>query len=124
MGAAYSTDLGVNATVGWHHRNLFGNAEQLNLTAGVQLGGNAERRPGYNFGIQFIKPDFLARDQALQVDLGAVKQSLDAYDQRALTQRIGLDRKLSAHWTVGVGLSGEEEDIIARYGREVIPAFR
>ena len=112
VGAAYSTDLGVNATVGWHHRNLFGNAEQLNLTAGVQLGGNAERRPGYNFGIQFIKPDFLVRDQALQVDLGAVKQSLDAYDQRALTQRIGLDRKLSAHWTVGVGLSGEEEDII------------
>ena len=41
VGAAYSTDLGVNGTVGWHHRNLFGNAEQLNLTAGIQLGGNA-----------------------------------------------------------------------------------
>ena len=47
VGAAYSTDLGVNATVGWHHRNLFGNAEQLNLTAGIQLGGNAVEKPGY-----------------------------------------------------------------------------
>ena len=46
------------------------------------------QKPGYNFGIQFIKPDFLARDQSLEIDLGAIKQSLDAYDQRALTQKI------------------------------------
>ena len=111
VGAAYSTDLGVNATVGWHHRNLFGNAEQLNLTAGIQLGGDAVTKPGYNVGAQFIKPDFLARDQSLQVDLGAIKQSLEAYDQKALTQKIELDRKLSAHWTVGIGISGEQEDI-------------
>src|SRR6185436_7114067 len=74
LGAAYSTDLGVNLNAGWHHRNLFGNAEQLNITGGVQLGGNAVHKPGYNFGIQLIKPDFLARDQSLQVSLGAVKQ--------------------------------------------------
>jgi translocation and assembly module TamA len=111
VGAAYSTDLGVNATVGWHHRNLFGNAEQLNLTAGIQLGGNAVTKPGYHVGAQFIKPDFLARDQSLQVDLGAIKQSLEAYDQKALTQKIELDRKLSPHWTAGIGISGEQEDI-------------
>jgi translocation and assembly module TamA len=111
VGAAYSTDLGINATVGWHHRNLFGNAEQLNLTAGIQLGGNAVTKPGYHVGAQFIKPDFLARDQSLEVDLGAIKQSLEAYDQKALTQKIELDRKLSAHWTVGIGLSGEQEEI-------------
>jgi translocation and assembly module TamA len=109
--AAYSTDLGVNGSVAWHHRNLFGNAEQLNITGGILLGGSAEKKPGYNLGFQFIKPDFLARDQALEVDLGAIKQSLDAYDQRALTQKIELDRKLSAFWTVGVGVSGEQEDI-------------
>ena len=98
-------------TVGWHHRNLFGNAEQLNLTAGIQLGGNAVQKPGYNVGAQFIKPDFLARDQSLEVDLGAIKQSLEAYDQKALTQKIELDRKLSPHWTVGIGISGEQEEI-------------
>src|SRR5262249_30303390 len=46
-----------------------------------------------------------------ELDLSAIKQSLDAYDQRALLQKIALDRKLSAHWKVGIGLSGEEEDI-------------
>ena len=111
FGAAYSTDLGFNATAGWHHRNLFGNAEQLNITGGIQLGGNAVQKPGYNLNFQFLKPDFLARDQTLEVDLGAIKQSLDTYDQKALLQKIELDRKLSAHWTVGVGLTGEEEDI-------------
>ena len=35
MGVAYSTDLGVNVNAGWHDRNLFGNAEQLNLTGAV-----------------------------------------------------------------------------------------
>ena len=33
-----------------------------------------------DLGIQFIKPDFLRRDQSLVVSLNAVKQSLDAYD--------------------------------------------
>ena len=63
VGAAYSTDLGVNFTTAWHHRNLFGNAEQLNLTASVELGGDAVTKPGYAVGAQFLKPDFLRRDQ-------------------------------------------------------------
>jgi translocation and assembly module TamA len=109
--AAYSTDLGINLGVGWHHRNLFGNAEQLNLTAGVQLGGNAVHKPGYNLGVQFIKPDFLTRDQSLEISVGAVKQSLDAYDQRALTEKIEVTRKFLPHWTVGIGLAGEQEAI-------------
>jgi translocation and assembly module TamA len=111
LGIAYSTDLGLNPTAAWHDRNLFGNAEQLNITAGMNLGGSAVQKPGYNFGIQFIKPDFLRRDQSLQIDLDAIKQSLDAYDQRALLQKIEIDRKLSEHWTVGFGLSGEQEEI-------------
>ena len=110
-GIAYSTDIGVNFNLGWHDRNLFGNAEQLNLTAQMQLGGDAITRPGYQFGAQFIKPDFLARDQALEIDAGAVDQSLKAYDQDALTQKIALDRKLSPHWTASIGVAGEQEAI-------------
>ena len=45
LGAAYSTDLGVNLTTGWHDRNLFGNAEQLNLTGTIELGGDAVTKP-------------------------------------------------------------------------------
>ena len=111
VGAAYSTDLGINLNAGWHHRNLFGNAEQLNLTAGVELGGSAVQQPGYNVGAQFIKPDFLTRDQSLEINLRAVKQSLDAYDQQALFQKIGIERKFLPHWTIGIGVSGEQEQI-------------
>ncbi len=111
LNAGYSTDLGVNVGAGWHHRNLFGNAEQLNLTGTVQLGGTAVHKPGYLFGAQFLKPDFLARDQSLELDLGAVKQSLDAYDQNAVTEKIAINRKLLSHWLAGAGLTGEQERI-------------
>lgn len=112
LGVAYSTDLGISFTTAWHDRNLFGNAEQLNLTAGTQEGGNAVAKPGYQAGAQFLKPDFLARDQSLEISLNAIKQSLQAYDQTALLEKIALSRKLSPHWTVSVGLSGEQESIL------------
>ena len=111
LGAAYSTDLGLNFNVGWHDRNLFGNAERLNLTASTNFGGNATTKPGYKFGAQFIKPDFLARDQQLEFDLGAIKQSLQAYDQTALTQEVKLSRQIWTHWRFSVGLLGEQEQI-------------
>ena len=111
FGAAYSTDLGAGVTATWTDRNLFGNAEQLNLTAGIQGGGTAQTEPGYNVNLQFIKPDFLARDQQLQADLGAVKQSLQAYDQTAVTADILLNRKFSEHWSGSIGIAGEQEQI-------------
>ena len=112
VGVAYATDTGVNVTAGWHDRDLFGNAEQLNLTVTNQTGGNAVTKPGYLAGAQFLKPDFLARDQTLEINLNAIKQSLQAYDQTALLERIALNRKLSPHWTASLGLSGEQESII------------
>lgn len=112
LGVAYSTDLGINFTAGWHDRNLFGNAEQLNLTASNQLGGNAIRRPGYQIGAQFLKPDFLTRDQTLEISVNALKQALQAYDQTALLEKIALNRKFWTHWTGSIGLSGEQESIV------------
>jgi translocation and assembly module TamA len=111
FGANYSTDLGVGLTAGWHDRNLFGNAEQLNLTAAFQGGGNSELHPGYKLNAQFIKPDFLNRDQQLELNLGAVDQSLLAYTQKALLQSAAITRKLSPDWTISYGIGGEEEDI-------------
>jgi translocation and assembly module TamA len=112
FGASYSTDLGVGLTASWRHRNLFGGAEQLNLTGAVQHGGNATTKPGYSAGAQYRQPDFLTRDQTLEISVNAVKQSLQAYDQTAVTERIALNRRLSPHWTVSVGLFGEQEQII------------
>ncbi len=111
FGAAYSTDLGAYTTATWSHRNLFGNAEQLNITAGFTGGGSAQPRPGYNLGGQFIKPDFLARDQSLQIDLGAVKQTFDAYDQKAILGDVLLNRKFSDYWSGSAGVAGEVERV-------------
>lgn len=109
---AFSTDLGGSLSTTWSHRNLFGNAEQLNLTAaGTGLGGTAIKGLGYNFAAQFLKPDFLRRDQTLELDLAALKQDLQAYNQRAITAGAALHRKLSERWQVSLGVSAEHEVI-------------
>ena len=105
---AYSTDIGGNVSSSWQHRNLFGNAEQLNLTAGVtQLGGNSTTGIGYKAGAAFSKPDFLMRDQSLQLGLEALKQSLSAYDEKAVTAQMSLNRKLSAYWRGSFGIAAQ-----------------
>jgi translocation and assembly module TamA len=111
LGGAYSTDLGAGVTATWSDRNVFGNAEQLNLTTGFQLGGTAQRAPGYNANLQFIKPDFLARDQQLEANLGAIKQSLQAYDQTAVLADTSISRPLAEHLRGSIGIAFEQEQI-------------
>ena len=108
---AYSTDLGVTVGGAWHHRNLLGNAEQLNVTGSVQPGGNAVVKPGFSAGVEFVKPDFMVRDQTLTLGVAAVKRSLLTYDQRAVTERAILTRRLTPRWSIGLGLTGEQEQI-------------
>jgi translocation and assembly module TamA len=108
---AYSTDLGVEGSVSWLDRNLFGNAEQLRLSAGMSLGGTAQPKPGYAAAAQFVKPSFPTRDTSLQADLGAVDQSLQAYDRKAVTGDVLINWKLSPHWTLSGGLNGEQAQI-------------
>jgi translocation and assembly module TamA len=111
--AAYSTDLGGSVGTTWSHRNLFGNAEQLNLSASVSgAGGRATDGLGYNVTAQFIKPEFKARDQSLELKLGAIRQKLDAYDQDAVTAAAAVNRKFSEVWSGSVGVSAEEERIV------------
>ena len=110
---AYLTDLGGSVGATWTDRNVFGNAEQLNLSASTTgLGGSDTTGLGYNATAQLLKPDFLHRDQTLEFDLGAIKQSLEAYDQTAATAGVILSRKLSKEWTISAGLTGEQEKIV------------
>jgi len=112
LGGAYSTDLGGSVSLTWQHRNLLGNAEQLNLALAVtQIGGNSTTGIGYKGSLGFVKPDFLQRDQLFQATIGAIKQSLIAYDQRAYTFELSLQRKFWEHWSYSVGLAGEQSQI-------------
>jgi translocation and assembly module TamA len=111
FGVAYSTDLGANLTTSWSDHNLFGNAEQLNLSGAVQGGGTALHGPANYANAQFIKPSFLDRDQSLQTDLGWVRQNLLAYDQDAVSADVLLKRTFRVYWSGSVGISGEAERI-------------
>jgi len=109
---AYSSDLGGSFTAVWTDRDVFGNGEQLNLSASaINLGGNATTGLGYNLSAQFTKPDVLELGQALQTTVTTLKQDLIAYDQTAFTASSILSRKLTPAWQVSLGLSLEHEQI-------------
>ena len=112
FGASYSTDLGGAVTASWTDRNLFGNAEQLTLSAAAtELGGSDAKQPGYDVGATFTKPDWLHRDQSLQLNVAAIKEYLDAYDRTALVGGATVSRKLTPALTASVGVSAEQEKV-------------
>jgi translocation and assembly module TamA len=113
VNAAYSSDLGGSGGSTWTDRNLFGNADQLSLTASViNLGGSDTTGTGYDTGAKYLIPEFLHRDQSLQFAVGAIKQSLQAYQQTARTSSVVLTRKLSSIWTVSAGIATADEQIV------------
>jgi translocation and assembly module TamA len=111
VAGTYSTDLGVSLSTTWSHRNLFGNAEQLNLTAAGTGLGTASTGLGYTLTAQYIQPLFLEFDQTLEFDISGVKQQLDAYDQTAQTIAGFVRRKFSPLWTGSAGLSLTHDQI-------------
>jgi translocation and assembly module TamA len=122
--AGYSSDLGGSAGVTWSDRNVRGNAEQLNLSAAVtNLGGTATTGIGYDLSAKYIIPEFAHRDQALQFAVGAIRQSLQAYQQTAATSGVTLSRKLSSVWSASVGVSGVHETITQEGFTQVYTLF-
>jgi translocation and assembly module TamA len=115
LGAAYSTDLGVTLSASWMHRNLFGNAETLTLSAGTTGGGTATRSPGYNAGAVLVLPDWLQRDQALTFNLAAIRESLTAYDRTAVLAGATFSRKLTPDLTASVGLALEQARFVQEH---------
>jgi translocation and assembly module TamA len=112
LNAAYSSDLGGSAGTTWSDRDVAGGAQQLTVSASVlNLGGSATTGLGYDASLKYVMPDFMQRDQALQFAVGAIKQSLQAYDQEAVTSSVTLTRKISKIWNASVAVSTAEEHI-------------
>ncbi|BAT19915.1 autotransporter assembly complex protein TamA [Asaia bogorensis] len=108
----YSTDLGGRVGASWTHHNLLGAAERLRLTALVTgLGGSAQQGLGYDVYADFLKPDFMRRDQNLSLRVEGIRQLLYSYHQTALLVRGGLIRKLSRYWNVSGSVLAEQENI-------------
>jgi translocation and assembly module TamA len=110
--ATYFTDRGASVSAEWTRRNLFGNAEQLDLAAAAtDIGGTASHGIGYDMSARFTKPRFLDENQALDATLSAVKQDLDAYSQTAETLSVFLQRKFSTLWSGSAGVSIAHDDV-------------
>jgi translocation and assembly module TamA len=112
LNAAYSTDLGGSSGVTWTNRDFSGKADSLILATSVlNLGGTASTGVGYDVSAKYLLPELGHRDQTLQLAVEAINQSLEAYDQKAITFGATLTRKFSPVWTASVGLTAEIESI-------------
>ena len=114
ISGAYSSDLGGSTGVSWTKRNVSGKADSLTLSAdAINLGGGtASNGVGFDVNGKYLIPDWLLRNQSLQVSVGAIRQFLDAYDQTAYTGGVSVTRKLSSLWSVSAGFNIEQEHII------------
>jgi translocation and assembly module TamA len=109
FGVAYETQLGFSVSGFWTHRNLFGQAESLRLTAELtHLGeGYAILDTGFAFRANFRKPDWWLPQQDLRLEAAGLREVLNAYTRNAVTAYAGFDRTFSPRWQARIGLAGE-----------------
>ena len=111
FGISYETQLGFAVSGFWVHRNLFGEAESLRLTAEVNhIGqGLAITDTGFTFRADFRKPDWWLPGQDARASAEALREVLPAYNRNAVAFTAGFDRIISPVWQVRAGLAVEFE---------------
>jgi translocation and assembly module TamA len=92
-GAYYSSSEGPGGTVYWEHRDLFGRAEKLRITAEASGLGETGK-------LAFRKPDFFSPKQALVFETSYEIQETDAFDSRKFKTSLGLERVFGRYWTL------------------------
>ena len=109
FGIAYETQLGFSVNGYWTHRNLFGQAESLRLSAEINhIGqGLAILDTGFAFRAAFRKPDWWLAGQDARVEASGLREVLTAYTRNAVVAYAGLDRTFSPRWQARLGLSSE-----------------
>jgi translocation and assembly module TamA len=111
-GLAYNTSQGFGARAFWENRNLFGNAENLRLSA--EVGQQLD-----DFRVNFRRPDFLAVDQDFLATAEAANDTPVAYNSRRGIVTAGIERRVD-RWLTG-GLSFEVEQANVTQLANVIP---
>jgi translocation and assembly module TamA len=103
-GIAYNTNLGFGGQAFWQHRNLFGEGENLRVTAGA-----AEKQLALS--LAFRKPDFLDRNQDGLANAALLQQKTDAYDARREQIFVGIERPIIPSLTIVGGFDFEHADV-------------
>ncbi len=118
VGVSYETILGAGINASWQHRNLFGEAESLKLTAARSTISAKARIPadlGYSLKAEFLKPDWWMSGQDATASAQGLREVYPAYTREAALVGVGLNRALSPHLRLSTGLSGEISQV-EKYG--------
>lgn len=94
FGAELSSNTGLDLTLSWTHRNLFGGAERLRLEAEVRNIGGTEAIDG-RFSVRLDRPDRFGPDDSLFYLAGFERQNRTHYDVARGLVGIGTRREFS-----------------------------
>jgi translocation and assembly module TamA len=103
-GLAYNTSQGFGARAFWENRNLFGNAENLRLSA--EVGQQLD-----DFRVNFRRPDFLSVDQDLLATAEVANDTPVAYNSRRAIATAGIERRVDRWLTGGLSLEAEQANV-------------
>ena len=100
LGASYDTTEGIEANVGWEHRNLFGGAEDLKFLA---TGGTSDNALSTVLRV----PDLWLPNQDFITSLTFDDQNVKAYSSIEQKGEVGFERHIDPTLTAGVALEAE-----------------
>jgi translocation and assembly module TamA len=96
----FARDTGIGGAVSWEHRNLFGNAEDLNLSLDANKLAQTAKAT-------LTKPNWKRLDQTLSFSTILQRSETDAFNGLSATAQSAIERRISTHWTIGAGLTTE-----------------
>src|SRR5215469_7081079 len=103
-GLAYNTSQGFGARAFWENRNLFGNAENLRLSA--EVGQQLDV-----FRANFRRPDFLTVDQDFLATAEVANDTPVAYNSRRELATIGIERRIDRWLTGGLSFLAKQSNV-------------
>ena len=110
-GAGFSSDQGPNLSTGWEHRNFFGGAEKFDAEAKVSQEYNG-------IETRLTLPDFMRREQALELRAEIVQEKPDAYDSSRIVLGARVSRKISPKLKAYVGTEFKVSEVTDVNGEE------
>lgn len=100
----YSNTEGLGVEAFWRHRNLFGGAEQLSLTASISRLLEGAFDPDYRLAGTFRKPAVITPMTDLTLRLEGYRQTTEAYRVTAAEAEVGLAHIFSDTLSGSLGL--------------------
>ncbi|GMG81355.1 autotransporter assembly complex family protein [Paralimibaculum aggregatum] len=117
LGARISTDDGPAFRGSFEHRNVFGAGERIGLATEISFDEQIA-------AATFLKPQFLLRHgQDLVGGLELRHVDEDAYQEVGATLSIGINRRLTERWKIGLGGLIEASRVDEGFGDEEVLLF-